>query len=237
MSIKYLTDAFLARLRNAIPQNEPNYRSPQPWLDEVAAGTRYWRDAGVDIGSLRELVISGRAEDDAENAVVLYSALQKLTPVQAIDERLWTYATHVTYWRYMVARWGADNILDRFFLKGGGIGALVRNGISRLWWAGYLTYDAGRSDPFELTRVLLSKSDIHVALLERRLGKSPLIRRAVLEYFKDRWGDIEASGGWSRVVQSLLRDLNTAGGVYLLDSLTPSQIGGILDSSLGGLAA
>ena len=240
MSLAYLSDAFLARLRNAVPQNASRYTSPQLWLDEFAGGTKYSRETGVDVGSLPQLIISDKPEDDGENAVRLYAALQKLTPIQAMEERLWAYLAHVTYWPYMVARWGTTNpdvIVDRFFLKRGGIGSLVRNGIARLWWSGLLTHDPKRADAFELTRVLFSKQDIHTGLLQRSLGKSPTIRTAALEYFKHNAQRIEKVGGWSKVVQELMRDLNTAGGVYLLDALTTAQVQGILDSSMDRLVA
>ena len=240
MSLKYLSDTWLVRLRNAVPQNAERYTSLSSWLEEFADGKRYWRDTGIEVTSLPELKVSARPEDDAENAILLFSALRNLTPVQAMEARLWTYLTHVTYWSYMVARWGnvkPDVILDRFFLRGGGIASLVRNGISRLWWSGYLTYDGNRSDPFELTRVLFSKQDIHTGLLERSLGKSPTIRRATLEYFKNNSQKIERLGGWSITVQKTMRDLNTAGGVYLLDALTTRQVHDILDTSLANLAA
>jgi hypothetical protein len=240
MSLKYLTDSFLARLRNTLPQNASHYTSAQPWLDKVAAGSKYCRETGVDVVSLPSLIVSGRPEDDGDNSVLLYGALAKLTPNQASEERLWAFLSHVTYLPYMVARWGTSNIgiiEDRFFLKGGGIGSLVRNGIARLWWSGYLTYEPKRSDPFELTRVLFSKQDIHTGLLQRSLGKSPIIRRATLEYLSGNSEKIEKLGSWSRVVQKMMRDLNTAGGVYLLDALVPSQIHKIFDDSLASLAA
>src|SRR3954469_6736373 len=138
MSLRYLTDTFLAKLRNALPQNANKYASDRDWLDEFAAGTRYWRETGVDVGALPALIVTERPEDDGENAIRLYDALRKLTPVQAMEERLWAYLSHATYWSYMVKRWGTTNaevIADRFFLKRGGIGSLVRNGIARLLWS------------------------------------------------------------------------------------------------------
>jgi hypothetical protein len=194
----------------------------------------------VETESLPALVVSSRPEDDAENAISLYKALHRLTPVQAMDERLWAFLAHVPYWEYMTARWGTakiDVIADRFFLKRGGIGSLVRNGIARLWWSGFLTHDRNGADPFELTRVLLSKQDIHTGLLQRSLGKSPTIRRAALEYFRNNAQRIDQLGSWSKTVQRLMRDLNTAGGVYLLDALQSSQVHEILDASLNQAAA
>lgn len=240
MSLRYMSDNCLAKLRAAIPQNAVRYSTGRSWLEEYATGTGSIKETGISITSLPRLLISRRPADDAENAIRLYAGLRGLSAVQAMDERLWGYLCHVTYWDYMVARWGSteeNKIKDRFFFRFRGIGPLVRNGIARLWWFGHLTYEAHRQDPFELTRVLLSMQDIQSGLLQREFGKNRGVRCAILEFIKSRASRIEHTGGSSRTVQRLMRDLNTAGGVYLLDALRPPQINDILEASLNGTAA
>jgi Family of unknown function (DUF6339) len=239
MSLKYITDEALAQLRAAVPANAIRYEQSANWLDSYMAGKRFVAETRIAVESLPQLGTQDGSREDAKNAIALYQALANLTPVQAMDERLWAYLCHSTYWSYMVARWGTAKpgvIIDRFFLKGGGIGSLVRNGISRLWWSAFLTYDVTRSDPFELTRVLFSVQDIQTGLLQRSLGKSASVRRAALEYFRLNASKIDLIGA-SKAIQQFMRDLNTAGGVYLLDALGQNAINGILDSSMAGMAA
>ena len=244
MSLKYFTDPFLARLRRTLPQNLDHYISPNSWVESFAGGSLFSRETGVQVSALRPLLIpQGEVLNDIENAQIVYSDLRRLTPIQAADERLWSYLSHVTYWQYMVARWGTTTqsvIEDRFFFKSKGIGTLVRNGIARLWWFGYLTYDQHRNDPFELTRILLSNQDIQTGLLQRNLGKSRLVRAATLDYLNQRRPQIEQAGqgkgGVGKVAQHLFRGLNLAGGVYLLDALEIPQLHGILDDSLAEFA-
>ena len=240
MSLRYLTDTFHAQLLKSIPANAERYVSTTPWLDNFAGATKYWRETGLDVPMLPRLVVSDQPQDDSKNSEILYAALKRLTPVQATDPRLWAYLTHVTYWEYVVTRWGkskAEVIQDRFFVRRRGIGSLARNGIARLWWSGYLTHDQKRADPYELTKVLFIKQDIHTGLLERNLGKSLSIRRAALDYFKIHAAKIEQIGKWSKLVQRIVLDLNTAGGVYLLDALEPPQIHEIMDASFAEVAA
>jgi hypothetical protein len=244
MSLNYFTDQFLARLRRAVPQNASRYARPDAWVEEFAARATHSRPTGTAIETLRPLLPpQGDNLRDTENAQMIYADLCTLTPLQASDERLWACLTHTTYWDYMVARWGSSSpsvIEDRFFFRSKGIGSLVRNGIARLWWFGYLTFDQGRQDPFELTRVLLSNQDIQTGLLQRNLGKSRSVRAATLDFLQSKRQQIEqvgqGQGGIGKVVQHLCRELNLAGGVYLLDALEPPQLHGILDDSLAEFA-
>ena len=137
-----------------------------------------------------------RAEDDAENAIKIYEYLGPLERTQASDPRLWTTLTHTTFWLYSQRRWpssdqGASYILEHWFEKrGGGLGALRRNAISRLWWAAHLTVAPWDTDPelinfrssdrFKFTRVLLSQAQVFQDVLEREYGSNLRIRILLL---------------------------------------------------------
>lgn len=71
-------------------------------------------------------------------------------------------------------------MIGHWFVKGGGLGALRRNAIARLWWAAHLTYapwtrddrfaSAKQDDPWYYTRILLANQDIYLGLIERSFG-------------------------------------------------------------------
>ncbi len=116
---------------------------------------------------------------DLDNSVSLYENIAGLNPAIASDVRLWTYLLHVRFWNYMRKRWTIDNldnpkgrILDRYHLKYLNLQSLTRNGLSRLWWYVHLTIDNKRIDKYELTKILLSRADIAVGLLERSIGSN-----------------------------------------------------------------
>ena len=95
---------------------------------------------------------------------------------------------------------------------------MIRNGIARLWWYGYLTYDKEREDPYELTYFLLSNQNIAQALLERNLGnnKKWLINMLdVLRKLKEEYPLIMHSNN----IKLLAKYINISGGITVLDCL------------------
>lgn len=154
---------------------------------------------------LELLLPEGSKLNDAENAKRIFRAFQFLTPLQASDTRLWTYLAHVDLYPYMSARWSvvkdgeakdpSGYILSHWFISSPSQGNLVRHALAGLWWSAYLSHDASRDDPFELTDVLYTQLD----LATRTLGTYKLARYkpAVLgilefikknpELFKDRF--------------------------------------------------
>ena len=140
-----------------------------------------------------ELVLGG-PETDKQNARIIYSHLKELKPVQAVSTELWTYMTHIQFPQYMASRWKIkDNenekklkevIKQRFFSiicsKG-----VIRNGIARLWWAGYWGYDENREDHFELVDIILDRQEIYEHISERSYNRNKNILIAALEAIKE----------------------------------------------------
>lgn len=136
-----------------------------------------------------------RAGKDAENAILVYEYLGRLSRTQASDQRLWVTLCHTTFWDYCKKRWpqatSQNYILEHWFEKsGGGLGALRRNAISRLWWAAHLTLAPWENDPeLEIfrspdrtmyTKILLSQAQIFQDVLERKLGSNERFRICLL---------------------------------------------------------
>lgn len=140
-----------------------------------------------------ELVLGG-PETDKQNARIIYSNLKELKPVQAVSTELWTYMTHIQFPEYMASRWKIkDNenekklkevIKQRFFAIRGSKG-VIRNGIARLWWAGYWGYDENREDHFELVDIILDRQEIYEHISERSYNRNKNILIAALEAIKE----------------------------------------------------
>ncbi len=184
---------------------------------------------------------TGEPKPDAEASQLIFQRLSNLTSVQAADERLWVLLTHRTFARYVHARWGKGLeratqpdalIVDRWFFRGTGVATFVRNGISRLWWFGHLTYDRNRANPFELTDVLLSLQDIQVAFLERSLGRCKPLLRAVLETIKRRQEDLRNTPKSGDVIQEWAKDIRLYGGAYVLDAVPPERLAFVVEAKL-----
>lgn len=170
---------------------------------------------------------------DLENTKILYSAFSGLTPAQASDKRLWTYLTHVTFWDYMRKRWPVDEVekpvnrvRDRYFLNTTSLESLTRNGISRLWWYGYLTHDPKRTNPWELTEILLSRADLAQNVTERAIGSNLQLRIAVLEFLSAN-PQIMSN---ELATRELMKGLNLAGGTRNLPFLEVDETKALLST-------
>lgn len=183
----------------------------------------------------------GKPRSDAEAAQLIYQWLSNLTPVQAADERLWVFLTHRIYSEYVHQRWGnslegstqpENRVLDRWFFRGAGVAKFVRNGISRLWWFGHMTYDSKRPNPFELTDVLLSLQDIQVAFLERSIGRCRPLLRTVLETVKKHESALRNTPKSGDVIQEWAKEIRLYGGAYVLDAVPPDRLAFAVESRL-----
>ncbi|WP_010324922.1 DUF6339 family protein [Marinobacterium stanieri] len=166
-------------------------------------------------------VSNSRTKDDADNAIKVYEYLGPLQRTQAADTRLWTTLTHTTFWNYCQQRWpdaqrhGASYILEHWFeKKGGGLGALRRNAISRLWWAAHLTVAPWEkdselllfksSDRYRLTKTLLSQAQIFQDVLEREYGSNIRIRTIILNSLEKYLPNVRSRDDLSKEVSTKL---------------------------------
>ena len=242
MRLRYFLTNQYEQLRADIGDNLSKYISETPWI-ESCFDENFDAEAPVEV-FLPKLISSPKPAVDIDNVKLLYNALINLTPEQATDGRLWAHLSHVEYWEYMRARWDVDRkdiaeedtaqakdrnsnlarqIKDRYFLASDeNSRSLIRNGISRLWWFGYLTYDRHNSeDPFALTKTLLDYQDTQAALLERTFGKNPEVLKVCLKVLTEYMPLIRQSGGRS-VIQGLGKYINLLGGTYFLDTMDKS---------------
>lgn len=153
---------------------------------------------------------------DPENAIKVFEFLGRIDRAQAADPRLWATLTHEVFWDYTRRRWpGVDQgpafILAHWFEKsGGGLGALRRNAISRLWWAARLTvapWESDRSlshlestDRYKYTRVLLSQSQVFQDVIEREYGSDLRVRSLLLKALGDHLPNVSNRDNLSKAV-------------------------------------
>ena len=234
MIINFMKNDALDMLGSDISKNIANYNSKEKWIDQYFEEKGYGSysfSTGIMVPDV-ELTI-GDSKTDYENAVKLYDSFKhQLNPVQASDLRLWSYLAHNTYWDYMRTRWaidmaseededdaGKDKIVSRigsrYFFKASKGKAFVRQGIARLYWSAYLTYDESNSDnPYEMTEYFLSKQDIFTVSTERSLARDKELLLAALKVLKQN-GDLKRAE-----IRSYFLNLNQAGGVVVFDSLS-----------------
>jgi len=172
---------------------------------------------------------------DFDNAQILYEAYKQMNSVQATDIRIWTYLSHVTFWKYMKKRRPIDSdfetdkssyILNHWFIDKLNPASLFRQDISLLWWVAHVTYDELRKDPYELTKEAFSMLDYTRHLLPGTQGRNRNLLHAILEFVienKELFSNYKESK-----VRFLMRKINFVGGYQILPSLNKDDIKNML---------
>lgn len=98
-SLKYLRENAVHELFGKVERNLARYQQDEPWLAEAAGGKPWELESRIELPDGFALAMpEGDNLRDLENTLKLHAALRGLSPVQATDERLWTYLTHATFW-------------------------------------------------------------------------------------------------------------------------------------------
>ena len=237
MKIYYMKEKALDSLQKNLDANLEKYQSGNRWIDQYfieKETPKYYFDTGIEVPDY-ELVIGG-PETDIQNAKIIFEAFKgKLNPVQASDLRLWAYLAHTQHWDYMSNRWkvnvpdedeesddgkksprekAIERVKTRYFF---GVKERVRQGIARLYWSAYLTYDENNVNPYEYTELLFNKQDVLGAIGERSLGRNKTIALAAMKELK-KHPDISREE-----TRLYFAKLNQAGAITVLDFLDEEQ--------------
>ncbi|KAF0818553.1 hypothetical protein KIS4809_2612 [Bacillus sp. ZZV12-4809] len=235
MNLNYMKEDAVAQLRENMMSNIDSYKCAQDWVgsyltDDIGMAN-WFLESRISYQKVKLEIVEGSnreiSKTDAENAKRIHKSLRSLSPTQAVDGRIWTYLTHCVYQEYMASRWlnNKDDVskgtIERYFANTNR--EVIRNGIARLWWYGYLTYDITREDPYELTDFLLSNQNIAQALLERNLGNNKQWLINMLDVIK-KYNDAYPGILISQNIKALVKYINYTGGVIVLDCLSKDAI-------------
>jgi Family of unknown function (DUF6339) len=246
--LTFLKQTSLDRLQANINANQHRYSENAPWLSSYFSGTSWLLESNVLQAPPFQLQIPTSKTElfDLENTRIVYDALRHLTPLQASNARIWAHMTHVTHWEYMRKRWPIEqylgkqhlreNIQERYFFMPNRSPALIRNGMARLWWYGYCSYDKSREDPYELTTALLKTLDVSQSILERAFSLNTNVTKAVLGVLLER-----EKTGKAFYVREKVRDLAKyivqIGGVTIIDALEEPDLRNLVEEKIEQLAA
>ena len=225
--LKYLRQTHLSELRKSIVTNLPRYRSGN--FDDVFAGEEYSREIDGDY-ELKNLSKLKHPKDgvlfDAENSELVYLALKSLTPGQATEERLWAHQCHFECLGYVRTRWKipddddtAVKHINTHFFASNSRRVERDNGISRLWWMGLIASQAQGFDLSEALDVLMFRTDVRASIIERPTTSSSInVLSALLRALKTSL-DGKKLLHERKHLRELMKEINRAGGVRLLESL------------------
>ena len=244
MKLKYFTESALTDLYDSISEHEMLYASDSnEWLDSFFGERVFCKESRIEAN----LPTLDAKNDEYTNIISIYEAFKdKLSPKQASNPYLWTYLTHTHFWDFTQQRWvkneqvSVDMIKSRFFCtfttgakgnpEGNRVGFL-RNAVSRLWWLGHLSYkEDGPGNPYELTKLLVSHSDISASILERNFSMNRNVTvgilGAMLEINNDpRLPDVGVSRSSGKYEwRELCKYINRYGAVTMLDFMSSDDI-------------
>ncbi|RMH21916.1 MAG: hypothetical protein D6698_02050 [Gammaproteobacteria bacterium] len=233
--LKFLSESRVSELASSISENLERYASgnfvdlerENGWAIETTAVT-------VDLELLNKLDGTSRtASADIENSLVLYRALNGMTPALARDERIWVRLAHIECLDYARARWLSGHtgdvleqrIRDHMFAPN--LTAIRDdNALSRLWWNVHIATIADPKDPEGALRLILKTADIRSNFVERTgtVSRRPLARAVVRAMRTDDW--ITSS---EQAFRKFMIALNRNGGGVLFEALDESEASALIE--------
>lgn len=173
-----------------------------------------------------------KSKNDLKNAITFFEAYKDMSPLVAAQEAFWAYLTHVEYYDYVKERWdinsetSANNIILRFFVNG--TLKLTRNALGHLWWTVYITYDEENKDPYHLTRILFTNTEVVQDMTESQFFSVRPLTRGVLEFFEEHT-DIKPT---KINIKKIMSYFNSLGGVRELSFETEDSIKKIIEKEI-----
>lgn len=178
-------------------------------------------------------------ETEIYNAKILFTALKSLSPSDAVEERFWAGLAHSNLWDYMLksselsleqnSRLTLDEsfVMNRYFFnlkKNGHKRSVYINALSKLWWAGKLTYNEDNpKDPFKYLQLFdTAFSHKLINTFSSNFMANKAIRFSLFEagmYLKQQGISIKGD-----TLVPLLKYLNELGGSMILDTLSREEL-------------
>jgi hypothetical protein len=240
-SLKYLSETRLAQLLQDVSENCERYRSGD-FIDFSQENGWGIESSLVKVDSSAFADLDGTiqtAEADARNSLIVYDALQGMTPALAVEECVWARLTHIECLEYTRARWFSkgssyddekfdSQVLVHFFARGL-TGIRDDNAISRLWWNMHIAtmisqaWDEDDPDyisPRDVLGYLLKVADIRMHLVERSWTGSRLpLSKAIVKMIKNEpWLTVRGKN-----FNEFMKALNRDGGGVLLEALPDGE--------------
>ena len=241
--LKYYTTSAVTRLRDSVEARLDWYYDPRAIVaNPLVTSPETVRQSRIDLPKLDGgLILPDGAPGaaDQESALKLYDSLRTLTPQQASDERLWVHLCHAECPEYVTKRWllprpeddkhAAQKVRTHFFARDNR-GLIRDNGLSRLWWLGFIAHEVEPGDPHAFLGRLLHRQDVRSALIERpSVSMNRRVLRAINAVMRTYWE--EDSRLFERdCFRSWMIGLNRRGGVVLLDALHDESLDDLLES-------
>lgn len=176
MIIPNLTEDQVESINDGFEDNLLNYRyGENNWYIDYLEKMGYHFENNIAINNFKMITdcTDKESSTDYDNAIILFEALETtITPAVASSGGFWTAMVHSNM-DYMAFRWPVEvdtenRVKTRYLMNwNSNRRERERNGMSRLWWAVYLTEDKSLDDRYLLTKELFSNQDLLTNVLDR----------------------------------------------------------------------
>ena len=228
--LQYLTLSCAERMRMNVLDDLDRYFEKEPeWEDAIPN----WKVLSSKNLVKPDLSALSAEDSDVAAALLVHAQMKDLTPQQAADRRVWVFLCLTEGLDYVRNRWfpgpkpgshterkeAAKKILAHCFVTN--TRSLMRdNGLSRLWWMGYIAYRIDACNPREPLEVILGNQDIRLNLLDRTSFSMnvDILKAIVRRLMKSR--AFEKGELFERAIfRDWMRRISRTGGMLLLDAL------------------
>lgn len=240
MKLHYITSDALLDLDANFPTYKKHYMElDNGWFQDYFEKNGGLKESPFNFGEFTLDVTNDDGKfnySDLKNINILYSALKDIPLSVAIDERFWTGLAHSDFWDYVVVRREAEiksgkdqDIRNSFFFTRGVKRSAHIHCLSRLWWAGHLTYDKTRANPFELTELLCRGAFASTIMLlsSSNLTANKELILGILESIKKRSDEGEIIKRHHFVEAT--KYLNSMGSITILDTMKREKVTELID--------
>ena len=244
-NLKYFDETVYGNLFADIKNNIDFYASSDVELKDLLPNIPYYGESTISANLPSELDFKNdmntdeKNKSDIVNTRFIYEALKTLSPLVATNGYLWSYLCHTKYKKYVIARWiknpededkhegTVKTIQKRFFCSSNKKDIMRMNAISRLWWAGYLTYDKNHSDPYHLTQILFTGQQICADILDTPFCGNKTIITGILLAIEQYKGEV-AENINSELVRKCIKYFRRYAAVTNVDFLSETEIQNII---------
>lgn len=233
MKLQFIKQDALDILEKNIAANINNYKHlTNEWVYDYFNGEDPFLDFKYEVNDFElKIDMESKGKMDLDNIKTLYESMNMISDSQASDERLWVGLTHGKFYDFVRQRWSYDKkgmekediIKSRYFISKSTRG-MMRNTLSKLWWAGRFTYDSKRQNPFELTEVLGNR-DISTRmndLFTSNFSRNPKVCHSFLSAIKLYEDNGITIGGYT--YRKLVQYMNLYGGMTVVDYLEEDEL-------------
>lgn len=242
MQLKYFEEPAYEKLYDNIQINTDLYITNQEdWLERYFENINYYGTSSVIVPDVTlytsDSILSTEEKNiqDLTNTIQFYNAYKnKLSPLQATNKYMWSFLAHSVFKNYVVSRWiknpddinekTVNTIKKRFFVSD--TKSLIRmNAISRLWWAGYLSYDENNAtDHYHLTKILFTGQQICADILDTPFCGNKKIIKGILLGIKEYLQEDKSSQNLADSIRECIKYLRRYAAVTVIDLLTLEEI-------------